>query len=152
MDKTQLVKNWVRQSGANDFFTDKGKAFALGWKLLNSYLYFLETGTCPETDAPMYDFTQFLDTFADLYAGDDDNLYHWIVGNGHTVIDAIQQDENQYEETPNSHCPLCSVQLTPQNVARNEEGRIRTSVVGRAWCNECASKVDQKNWSTPSEN
>jgi len=146
MDKTQLVKNWVHQSGAEDLFPDKRKAFALGWKLLNDYLTFLETGCCPETKEHLYDFTQFIDIFADLYAGKNDKLYHWIVDNGHTIIDAIQQEENMDEEIPNAHCPLCSVPLTPQNVARSSDGHIRTSTVGRAWCKDCARRVDEKNW------
>ncbi|NLO88325.1 MAG: hypothetical protein GX090_07230 [Firmicutes bacterium] len=42
MDKTQLVKAWVFSSGAVKQLGSKGKAFALGWKLLNDYLYFSE--------------------------------------------------------------------------------------------------------------
>ena len=146
MDKTQLVKNWIHQSGAYSFFPDKGKAFALGWKLLNDYLFFLECGRCPETMVELYDFTQFLDTFADLYAGEDDDLYNWIVQQGHTIIETIQHEETTQEEIPNAHCPLCSVPLTSQNVARSSQGPIRKSSVGRAWCTDCARKVDKKNW------
>jgi hypothetical protein len=146
VDKTLLVKTWVRQSGADQIIPDKGKAFALGWKLLNDYLFFLESGHCPETKAELYDFTQFLDTFADLYAEDKDELYNWIVKHGHTIIDTIQHDEKVRETIPNAHCPLCSVPLTSQNVARNTDGLIRTSSVGRAWCKDCARKVDEKNW------
>jgi len=148
MDKTQLVKNWVRQSGVEKHLTDKGKAFGLGWKLINDYLFFLESGCSPESKVVLYDFTQFIDTFADLYAGEDDELYQWIVNNGHTIIDALQQEEAVQEEIPNAHCPLCSVPLTPLNVARDQGGQIRRSAAGRVWCKDCARKVDEKNWNT----
>lgn len=146
MDKTQLVKDWVRQFGVDDVLGDKGRAFSLGWKLLNDYLSFLETGSCPTTKVQLYDFTQFLDIFADLYAGNDDELYYWIVANGHTIIDALQQEEDQQEEIPNAHCPLCSIPLTPHNVARDSNGQIRTYASGRAWCQDCARRVQEKNW------
>lgn len=146
MDKTKIVKNWVRITGAEFVLGTKGRAFALGWKLLNDYLFFLNSGHCPETKAPLYDFTQFIDTFADLAAGTDDDLYHWIVANGHTIIDVLHEEEDQQEDIPNSHCPLCSVPLTPQNVARDPNGHIRTSAVGRAWCTDCARKVQERNW------
>lgn len=147
MDKTKIVKNWVYQTGVESVLGNKGRAFALGWKLLNDYLYFLDTGCCPETNAPLYDFTQFIDIFADHFAGEDDDLYQWIVANGHTIIDALHEEEDeQLENIPNSHCPLCSVPLTPQNVARGPNGQIRTSAVGRAWCMDCARKVQEKNW------
>lgn len=146
MNKTKLVNAWICRSGANRQFASKGKAFSLGWKLLNDYLSFLESGCCPETKVPLYDFTHFLDTFADLYAGSNDELYHWIVSNGHTIIEVIQERETVGEEIPNTHCPLCSVPLTNLNVARSQEGHIRTSAMGRAWCKECAQRVDGKNW------
>ena len=149
MDKTQMVKHWIRLSGADRYFPDKRKAFALGWKLLNDYFLYLESGNCPETKVELYDFTQFLDVFADLYAGPDDELYNWIVQRGHTVIDAIQYDDKDAEEIPNAHCPLCSVPLTPQNAARSRIGSIRISSVGRAWCKDCAQKVDEKKWPLP---
>ncbi len=152
MDKTQLVKDWVHQFGVEDVLNDKGKAFALGWKLLNDYLYFLESGCFPETNADLYDFTQFIDTFADGFAGDDDDLYRWIVANGHTIIDALQQEEateDLQQGIPNAYCPLCSIRLTPQNVSRDPDGRIRTSAAGRAWCQDCVRKVQEKNWLSP---
>lgn len=146
MDKTQLVKNWVYNSGADKQFADKRQAFALGWKLLNDYLNFQESGQCPETQAPLYDFTQFIDTFADLYSGADDGLYTWIVNNGHTIIDAIHNSESLHKEIPNAHCPLCSVPLYAGNVARDTNGQVRKSAAGRAWCKECARKMDEKDW------
>lgn len=148
MDKTQLVKNWVHHTGAAGQLGGKRQAFALGWKLLNDYLYFLESGRCPETEVVLYDFTQFIDTFANLYSGNNDTLYTWIVNNGHTIIDALHNNEAREEEEsiPNSHCPLCSVPLSAQNVARDQEGRIHTSAAGRAWCRDCAKKVHEKKW------
>jgi hypothetical protein len=40
LDKTKIVKNWVRITGAEFVLGTKGRAFALGWKLLNDYLFF----------------------------------------------------------------------------------------------------------------
>lgn len=146
MDKTQFVWNWVYQTGADRQLADKRQAFALGWKLLNDYMSFLDSGCCPETKKPLYDFTQFIDSFANLYAGRNDELYKWIVSHGHTIIEAVHENETFDEEIPNTHCPLCSVPLSAQNVARSPGGHIRTSAVGRAWCKDCARKVDEKNW------
>lgn len=147
MDKTHLVKGWVHSSGADNVLPSKGKAFALGWKLLNDYLHFTETGRFAETNREMYDFTEFIDTFADHYAGDDDKLYRWIIKHGFTIIDALQEEEDrQSSQLPNSHCPLCSRPLSARNVARWDNGELRISVAGRAWCQQCADKMDNKNW------
>lgn len=148
MDKTQLVKAWVFSSGAVNQLGSKGKAFALGWKLLNDYLYFSETGCCPVTRARLYDFSQFITNFADHYAGPDDDLYTWIVNNGHTIIEALHKAETEetHEKIPNALCPLCSVPLSADNVARLADGSIRKSAAGRAWCKECAVKIDKNKW------
>lgn len=147
MDKTQLVKGWIHSSGADRILPNKGKAFSLGWKLLNGYLYFSETGRWQETDKELYDFTEFIGIFANHFAGDDDDLYRWIVNYGYTIIDALQQEEDRkINELPNSHCPLCSRPLNADNVARWHNGELRLSVAGHAWCQRCADKVDKKNW------
>ncbi|MTI94401.1 MAG: hypothetical protein FH749_02780 [Firmicutes bacterium] len=131
MDKTQLVKNWIRHYDVEQIAGGKKKAFGLGWKLLNDYLYFLETGRCPETKEEFYDYSQFIHTFADSIAGQDDDLYEWIVKYGSTLTQRnIQDEKNLSGELPNSHCPLCSVRLNSERVARNEDGSVRRSPTG----------------------
>lgn len=146
MEKSHVVRAWTRKTGAEDFLQSKSKAFALGWKLLNDYQHFVETGRCADTQSELYDFSQFIHNFADRYAGKDDALYQWIAEKGQMIIEVRNQQRSDDKEIPNTHCPLCSTPLTTAKVARDSNGSVRLSAAGRAWCNECATKVDNRNW------
>ncbi|MTI93964.1 MAG: hypothetical protein FH749_00540 [Firmicutes bacterium] len=147
MNKTSIVKDWVRKTGAANVVGSQDKAFGMGWKLLNAYLYFLETGCYIDDDKELYDYTCFIHEFADRFAGSDDELYRWLSRQGCTIMEKdvyAEKDSGQ----PNSHCPLCGKRLNRVTVARNKDGSIKKSVAGRAWCANCASVASKKKWKT----
>jgi hypothetical protein len=46
------------------------------------------------------------------------------------------------EMIPNALCPICGCRLSSRNIARHDNGTIRTDLNDLAWCKHCGKKFN----------
>jgi len=138
MTDAQVANKWVEETGAKEVFRSEAEAKKVGLSLLRAWRRYKKTGRCPWTGDELYDYTCFIHAFADKFAPEDDNLYHWLTANSHRLM------HNNLASSPISgcgFCPVCGRALTSDNVARGENSEILSFAQGKSWCSLCAAEA-----------